>query len=114
MVLNTGTLDWESSALTRISFKAVMLMPNLFLQKPSKSSKSKDYQLALERCLDYDTKMNLKNYNSKPKLFIQASVRTIQKPLSIAEISPKFKKYMPKGNISSVLYLLTNNMENGV
>ena len=29
-----------------------MLMPNLLLQKPSKTSKSKDHQLALERRLE--------------------------------------------------------------
>ena len=38
--------------LNGISFKAVVLMPNLLLQKPSKNSKSKDHQLALERRLE--------------------------------------------------------------
>ena len=45
--------EWiHGSPLNGISFKAVMLMPNLLLQKPSKNSKSKDYQLALERRLE--------------------------------------------------------------
>ena len=41
--------EWiHDSPLNGISFKAVILMPNLLLQKPSKNSKSKD----LERCLE--------------------------------------------------------------
>ena len=41
--------EWiHNSPLNRISYKAVMLMPNLLLQKPSKGSKSKDHQLGLE------------------------------------------------------------------
>ena len=44
---------------------------------------------------------------------IQASLKTIQKPSSLAEMSKKFKQYMTKGNINSALNLLTNNMENG-
>ena len=45
---------------------------------------------------------------------IQASLKIIQKPSSITEISNKFKQYMAKGNISAALHLLTDNMENGV
>ena len=45
---------------------------------------------------------------------IQASLKTIQKPSSIAKISKEFSENMAKGNISSTLYLLTNNVENGV
>ena len=45
---------------------------------------------------------------------IQASVKTTQKPLSVAEISTKFKECMAKGNISSTVYLFINNMEKGV
>ena len=45
---------------------------------------------------------------------IQASLKTIQKPSSIAEISKKFKQYMAKGDINSALNLLTNNMKSGV
>ena len=45
--------EWiHGSRLNGISLKAVMLMLNLLLQKPSKNSKSKDHQLALERRLE--------------------------------------------------------------
>ena len=42
---------------------------------------------------------------------IQVSLKTIQKPSSITEISKKFKQYI---NINSVLDLLRSNMENGI
>ena len=45
--------EWiHKSLLNGISFKTVMLMPNLSLQIPSKNSKSKDHQLALEHRLE--------------------------------------------------------------
>ena len=45
---------------------------------------------------------------------IQASLKTIENPSSIAEISKKFKQYMAKGNINLALKLLANSMENGI
>ena len=45
--------EWiHGSPLHRISFKKVMLMPNLLIQKLSKNSKLKDHQLALARRLE--------------------------------------------------------------
>ena len=41
----------EDSPLKDIAFTAIMVMPALLLQKPSKSSKSKDHGAALERRL---------------------------------------------------------------
>ena len=35
--------------LKDIAFKAIMIIPNLLLQKPSKNSKAKDHLKALER-----------------------------------------------------------------
>ena len=90
-----------------------MLMPNLLLQKPSKNSRSKDYQLALERRLELWHKEEFEKLYIEGET-IQASLKTIQNPSSIAEISKKFKQYMAKGNISSALKLLTNNKENGI
>ena len=52
--------EWiQESQLSGISFKAVTLMPNLWLKKPSKNFWS------------YGTKVNLKNCTSKAKLFKQ-------------------------------------------
>ena len=94
-----------------ILFKAVMLKPNLLLQKPSKNSKLKDHQPALERCLEPWHKGEFEELCFECKT-IQTSLKTTQKPSSVAEILEKFKQYMAKGNINSALNLLTNNMEN--
>ena len=106
--------EWiHGSPLNVISFKAVMLIPNLLLQKPSKNSKSKDHQLALERRLELWHKGEFEELYIEGKT-IQASLKTTQNPSSIAEISKKFKQEMAKGNINSALKLLTNNMENRI
>ena len=41
----------RGSPLKNITLKAVMIMPSLLLQKPSKDSKTKDHTKALERTL---------------------------------------------------------------
>ena len=62
-----------------------MLMPNLLLQKPSKNSKLKDHQLALERRLELWHKGEFEELYFEGET-IQASLKTIQKPSSIANI----------------------------
>ena len=76
-----------------------MLIPNLSLQIPSKNSKSKDNQLALERGLELWQKGVFEGEGKT----IQAFLKMVQKPSSIAELS----------NNSSSLNVLTTNMENG-
>ena len=45
--------EWlQESPLKDIAFKAIKIMPNLLLQKPSKSSKAKDHLKVLERRLE--------------------------------------------------------------
>lgn len=79
-----------------MSFKAVMLMPNLLLQKPSKS---KDHQLPLENRLVLWDKEKFEELGFEDKT-VQAFLKTIQKPASIAEIFKKFIQYMVKDNIN--------------
>ena len=90
-----------------------MIMPIILIQKPSKTSKSKEHQLLLERCLDL-----WQNGRFEDLLFesetIQKLLTSAQKPSTIAEISRKFKQLMQKGNISAALKLLTNNMGHGI
>ena len=88
-------------------------MPNLLLQKPSKNSKLKDHQPALERCLELWHKGEFEELYFECKT-IPTSLKTTQKPSSVAEISKKFKQYMAKGNTNSALNLLTNSMENEI
>ena len=80
-------------------------MPNLLLQKPSKNSKSKDHQLALERHLELWHKGEFEELYFEDET-IQACLKTTQYRRSLSN--------MAKGNIISAVNLLTNNMENGV
>ena len=70
--------------------KQFTLMPNLLLQTHSKNFKSKYHQLALERRLELWYKGELKELYFEGET-IQASLKTIQIPPSIAEISKNFK-----------------------
>ena len=45
-LLNAWILD---SSMKHITFKAIMVMPSLILQKPSRNSKAKDHSEALRR-----------------------------------------------------------------
>ena len=106
--------EWVSdSPLKDISFKAIMIMPNLLLQKPSKASKSKEHQLSLERRLDLWQNGEFEELPFEGET-IQKLLTSVQRPSAIAEISRKFKRLMQKGNISAVLNLLTNNMGHGI
>ena len=99
--------------LQYVAFKAIMVMPNLFLQKPSRNSKSKDHLEALVR------RLHLWKVGKLTELLIEGE--TIQKSLSdskrttaFAELSKQFKNYMKKGNVNVALKLLTNNMKDGI
>ena len=107
-------VEWNNdSPLKLISLKALMVMPNLLLQKPSKSSKAKDHQLALER------RLALWKNGDIVELILEAE--TIQNQLkftggkkTIAEISKSFRSLITKGEINSALKLLSDNMQNGI
>lgn len=109
-LLNAWTQD---SPLRQVSLKAIHTMPALLLQKPSKTSKSKDHLKALERRLELWNKgeINLLLLEAET---IQQRLKNNNSPKNIADISKKFAKLMGKGNINGALKLLTNNMENGV
>jgi len=62
-LLNSWTTE---SALKIVAFKAIMVMPSLLLQKPHKSSKSKEHFAALER--RFAEHMQKGNVNSAIKL----------------------------------------------
>ena len=66
--------EWlQESPLKDIAFKAIMIMPNLLLQKPSKNSKAKDHLKALER--------RLESWISGDLLELSKEAETIQKRL---------------------------------
>ena len=94
--------EWvQESPLKDIAFKAIMIMPNLLLQKPSKNSKAKDHLKALERRLESWTWGDL--------LELLKEAETIQKSLRSKKTSTKWLKY-PKGFHK----ILTDNMKNSI
>jgi len=62
----------EDSPLKNISIKAVMIMPALLLQKPTKKSKSRDHKSALER--------RMQNWEDGDILELLKECQTIQDP----------------------------------
>ena len=106
--------EWlHDSPLASISFKMIMVMPQLLLQKPSKKSKAKEHAACLKRRLDLWMKGEF-NQLLEEGIAIQQSLKNTNKPRTIAEISKRFLKAMQKGNINGAIKILTNNMENGI
>ena len=109
-LLNAWTHD---TPLRLVSLKAIHTMPALLLQKPSKTSKSKDHLNALERRLELWIKGDINSLLLEAET-IQERLKNNNSRKNIADISKKFAKLMGKGNINGALKLLTNNMVNGV
>ena len=106
--------EWlHDSPMKDIAFKAIMIMPNLLLQKPSKKSKSKDHLKALERRIELWTSGELMELLYEAET-IQKSLTSTNRPKTIAEISKKFIREMQNGNVNGAMKLLTDNMQNGI
>ena len=103
----------DDSPLKNIAFKAIMIMPSLLLQKPSKESKAKDHVKALDRRMMLWHSGDLIELMNEG-IAIQERLPVHEKGKSIGEISRLFAKRMQKGNISSALKLLSDNMQNGI
>ena len=104
---------WINDTLLReIALKAVHEMPALLLQKPSKSSKSKDHHAALERRLKLWDEGKIEELLYKGQT-IQEKLKSPDSSMAIAKISMKFRILMSKGNVNGALKLLTKNVSNG-
>ena len=79
----------DNNALKPIAFKAIMVMPALLLQKPSRSSKAKDHAEALSRRLELWDKGNLHDLIHEGTT-IQDQLETSKKTKSTEEISKAF------------------------
>ena len=96
----------EGTALHNITFKAIMNMPNLLLQKPSKNSKAKDNLTTFERRMQSWLKGDLMELLDEGE--------TIQKNLAhqlpkgdMGKIPKKLAALMRKGNANAAINLLT-------
>lgn len=108
-LLNAYVTD---SPLGKVAFKAIMIMPNLLLQKPSKKSKSKDHLMALERRLELWHKGEICELLHECGI-IQKRLKSFGKK-DIGQLSRDFSKLMQKGNVNGALKLLTNHMKGGI
>ena len=102
--LSVNNTPYES-----ITLKAVHVMLALLLQKPIKSSKSKEHLEALTRRLSLwnEGKIDELLYEGQT---IQDRLKAPENATNISKISKKFKVLMCKGNVNGALKLLTNSM----
>ena len=106
--------EWlQEPPMKEIAFKAIMIIPNLFLQKPSKNSKTKDHLKALEGRLESWISGNLLELLKEAET-IQKSLRSKKIFTNTAEISKMFSQEMKNGNINSTMKILIDNMKNGI
>ena len=104
----------DDNDLASISFKAILVMPSLLLQKPSKTSKAKDHLKTLEKRLELWNKGELMSLY-KECITIQETFITLNKKrTSIDKTSKKFAKLMHQGNINGAIKLLSDSMNNGI
>ena len=100
----------DDSPLTKLVMKAVMIMPSLLLQKPSKESQSKDHLKALQ--------WRIELWQSSHPLGLLQDSLTIQRNLksakawkTVAKTSKNFVEEMQKENVNGPLKLLTVNID---
>ena len=103
----------EDSPLKDIAMKAIHIMPALLLQKPSKTSKSKDHLKALERRLEVWNKGDITALFREAET-LQQRLPKPQEKSDIASISRRFKNLMESGNVNGAIKLITNNMGGGI
>ena len=102
----------NNSSLKDINFKAIRIIPCLFLHKPSKVSKSRDYLKALKRKIDLWSNGKIDKLLFEGKT-IQSCLHHNKTPNSIDKLSKKFVLLIEKGNVNGALKSLTSNMSNG-
>ena len=112
-MLPSGAAGKRYVELRSISPKVVHVMPALFLQKPSKSSKAKDHLQALERQIKLWGEGNIEGLLYEG-MTIQQTLRYDKEGMIIAKISLKFKSLMSRGNVNGALKLLTDDMHSGI
>ena len=103
----------NNSPLKDIAFKAIHIMPSLFLQKLSKTSKAKDHLKALERRIDLWSNGNIDKILFEGET-IQSRLNHISTPKCIGELSKKFAILIEKRNVNGALKSLTSNISNSI
>ena len=89
----------DNTALKPIALKSIMVMPALLLQKPSRTSKSKDHFLALSRRIELWEKGNINEL--------------LHEGVTIQTLLNSSKKIMST-DINDAIKLLSDNMQSGI
>ena len=90
--------------------KALMIMPSLLIQKPSKESKSKNHLKALERRMKLWQSGHLLELLHE-SLTIQRNLKSVKESKTVAPISKESVEEIQKGIGNGALKLLTDNMD---
>ena len=107
------SLQTDNTPLKNIALKAIHVMPALFLQKLSKTSKAKYHLKALERRLSLWEEGNITELVNESET-IQERLSSKNSQMDIEKLLSKFKQMMQKSNVNGALRLLTNNVSNGI
>ena len=92
----------NDTPLRKIALKAADIMPALLLQKPHKSSKSKDHHAAVKRRLKLWEERKIEELLYEGQT-IQERLKSSDSSMTIAKISMKFRIFMSKGNMNGTL-----------
>ena len=103
----------KEAALHNIAFKAIIIMRNLLLQKPSKNSKAKDHLTALERRILSWFKGDLMKLLHEGERIQKNLTHKLTKG-EIGTILKKLAALIWKGDANAAINLLTGNMRNGI
>eukprot|EP00795_Rhopilema_esculentum_P015800 gene15800-7104_t len=106
--------EWvDDGPLHLIALKAMMIMPSLLLQKPSKKSKSKDHVEKLRKRLDL---WKIGNFDElvREARFIQSNFSQHRGADNIEQVAKKFNGLIINGKINAALKLLSDAQRNGI
>ena len=103
----------QNTPLKPINLKLIHTIPALLLQKPGKTSISREQLDTLERRLELWERSEIKSLLLEVQT-IQQRLTSNNDPKNIADVSTNFAELMGKENANGALKLLTNIMKNGI
>ncbi len=103
----------DDGSLHLISIKALMVLPSLLLQKPSKTSKIKDHVEKLRKRLDLWKSGNVDDLVREAH-FIQSRLSKHKLMNSIDKVAKTFNDFVINGKINAALKLLSDMQSSGI
>ena len=106
--------EWiNNSQLKLISLKALMIMPSILLQKPSKNSKAKQHSESLRKRLDLWKSGDFDSLVKEVR-FVQSKLKFQKHSRDIENIAKRFNNLMLAGKINAALRLLSDSDSCGI